>query len=67
MVGYRVYRSETSKTLYIPLNDVSVDALTYADTAVTSGTIYYYVVTAIDAAGAESTYSNQVKAVVPSP
>ena len=66
VVGYRVYRSETSGASYTPLG-APFNALTYADTTVVSGTTYYYVVTSVNAAGEESAYSNQVKAVVPSP
>jgi len=66
VVGYRVYRSESSGTSYAPLTGEAFDGLTYADTAVASGATYFYVVTAIDAAGVESAHSNQVKAVVPS-
>ena len=66
MVGYRVYRSETSEESYAPLTEAALNALTYADTTVAPGTTYFYVVTSIDAAGAESVYSNQVKAVVSS-
>jgi fibronectin type 3 domain-containing protein len=66
VVGYRVYRSDSSGTSYTPLTGEAFDALTYSDTTVAAGTIYYYVVTAIAAAGDESTHSNQVKAVVPS-
>ena len=66
VVGYRVYRNESSGTSYTPLTGEAFDALTYTDTAVASGATYYYVVTAINAAGVESVHSNQVKAVVPS-
>ena len=66
VVGYRVYRSESSGTWYTPLTGEAFDGLTYADASVASGATYYYVVTAIDAAGVESAHSNQVKAVVPS-
>ena len=66
VVGYRVYRCESSGTWYTPLTGEAFDGLTYADTSVASGATYYYVVTAIDAAGDESAHSNQVKAVVPS-
>ena len=65
VAGYRVYRSESSGTWYTPLTGEAFDGLTYADTSVASGATYYYVVTAIDAAGVESAHSNQVKAVVP--
>lgn len=67
VVGYRVYRSETSGGSYTPLIGAALNALTYADTTVAPGTTYYYVVTSVDAAGGESVYSNPVKAVVPSP
>jgi fibronectin type 3 domain-containing protein len=43
------------------------DSLSYADQTVESGTTYYYVTTAVNAAGEESAYSNQVAIVVPSP
>ena len=65
VVGYRVYRSENSGTSYTPLTGEAFDALTYSDTTAASGATYYYVVTAIGAAGVESAHSNQVKAVVP--
>ena len=67
VIGYRVYRSETSGGSYNTLTGSSLNALTYADSTVASGTTYYYVVTAVDAAGNESVYSNQATAVVPSP
>jgi fibronectin type 3 domain-containing protein len=66
VAGYRVYRSERSGTSYTPLTGEVFDGLTYTDTSVASGATYYYVVTAIDAAGVESAHSNQVKAAVPS-
>ena len=37
----------------------------YLDVSVQSGQTYYYVVTAIDAAGAESPYSNAAEVVIP--
>jgi fibronectin type 3 domain-containing protein len=38
-----------------------------SDSTVQSGITYYYVVTAVDSAGSESTYSNPTQAVIPSP
>jgi len=66
VVGYRVYRSETSGSSYTSLTGSTLNALTYNDSTVTSGSTYYYVVTAVDAAGVESVYSNQATAVIPS-
>jgi len=66
IIGYRVYRSETSGGSFSPLNGTAITTLTYDDTTVSLGTTYYYVVTAIDASGNESVYSNQATAVIPS-
>ncbi len=63
--GYRVYRSTTSGTSYSPLFSSPLNALTFQDSTVTDGDTYYYVVTAVDASGVESTYSNQVTANIP--
>ena len=65
VVGYRVYRSETSGGSFAPLNGTAIPAVTYDDATVTSGTTYYYVVTSVDASGNESVDSNQVTAVIP--
>ncbi len=63
MTGYRVYRSTISGGYYALL--ASAAGLTYTDTPVQSGAIYCYVVSAINSAGQQSTYSNQTKAVIP--
>jgi Abnormal spindle-like microcephaly-assoc'd, ASPM-SPD-2-Hydin len=65
VVGYRVYRSESSGSSFAALNGTALNALTYTDSTVASGTTYYYMVTAVDSAGTESIYSNQVTAVIP--
>lgn len=65
VVGYKVYRSTTSGGTYNLLSASAVDALTYTDTAVSAGSTYYYVVTAVDSAGVESVHSNQASAAVP--
>ena len=65
VAGYNVYRSTVSGSQYIKLNASLLNGLTYTDTTVQSGTIYYYVTTAVDASGTESAYSNQASANVP--
>lgn len=65
VIGYRVYRAETSGGPYVPLNGTTIDGLTYSDPTVSSGTTYYYVVAAVNGGGAESSYSNQAAAVIP--
>jgi Abnormal spindle-like microcephaly-assoc'd, ASPM-SPD-2-Hydin len=62
--GYRVYRSTTSGSGFSPLTS-TISSLSYTDDTVSNGVTYYYVVTAVDSAGSESPYSNQVTAVIP--
>jgi len=62
--GYRVYRDAGSGLL--PLTSVIPD-LTYTDTTVASGNTYHYAVTAVDAAGDESAFSNEATTVIPTP
>ena len=64
VIGYRVYRDDGSG--YSPLSAIISDQ-TYTDSAVISGSTYNYVVTAVDAGGDESVYSNIATAVVPNP
>jgi len=63
--GYNVYRSTVSSTGYIKLNSSLVSGLTYTDSSVQNGTTYFYVATAVDSGGTESTYSNEMQAVIP--
>ena len=65
MAGYNVYRSTVSSTQYAKVNSSLVGSLAYTDTTVLSGTIYYYVTTAVDASGNESVHSNEVSANIP--
>lgn len=66
IVGYNVYRGTTSGT-YSRVNSSPVSTTSYTDSTVQSGQslTYYYVVTAVDSSGAESTDSNQATALVP--
>ncbi len=63
VTGYDVYRSTTSGGYYSLL--ASLTGLTFTDKAVQAGLTYYYVVTAINSSGLQSTYSNPVQAVIP--
>jgi hypothetical protein len=65
VIGYRVYRSESSGGSYNALNGTAITALDYSDDSVSSGSTYYYVVTSVDSSGAESVYSNQATAIIP--
>jgi len=59
--SYNVYRSYISGAGYELLGNVAT--LAYTDTDATNGTLYYYVVTALDAGGNESDVSNEVSAL----
>ena len=67
VVGYNVYRGDTTGGPYSRIN-VPLEATTsYTDVAVSGGATYYYVVTALDDNNLESGYSSQAKAVIPAP
>jgi SdrD B-like protein len=64
--GYNVYRGATTGGPYSIVNGSSlVTLLTFKDSNVVSGQIYFYVVTAVDANGNESNNSNEVQAAIP--
>jgi len=63
--GYNVYRSTVSGTSYVRINSFLNTGLSFTDMAVQNGSTYYYVTTALDAAGSESVFSNEVSAVIP--
>jgi Abnormal spindle-like microcephaly-assoc'd, ASPM-SPD-2-Hydin/Protein of unknown function (DUF1573) len=63
--GYNVYRSTTSGSGYSKLNASLVSNVNYTDSTVQNGATYYYVTTAVDSSGDESSYSNEASAVIP--
>jgi hypothetical protein len=66
VTGYNVYRGGASGGPYAQVTSLDT-GLTYTDSTVSAGQTYYYVVTSVDSTSTESTYSNQVQAVIPSP
>jgi len=62
LAGYFVYRSLESGKGYERLTPQALRVLSFADTTATAGTRYYYVVTAVDAEGNESQFSEEVSA-----
>jgi hypothetical protein len=65
VVGYNVYRGGLSGGPYSKINSAVDVSTAYTDGAVQSGQTYYYVTTAVDSVGAESSYSNQAQAAIP--
>jgi fibronectin type 3 domain-containing protein len=66
VTGYNVYRGMSSGGPYNVI-DSNDSGMTYTDNSVQAGQTYFYVVTAVDAQGNESVYSNQAKATIPTP
>lgn len=66
VTGYYIYRGTTSGGPYSRLNGSAPDPnTTNTDFSVQSGLTYYYVVTAVDWNGFESSYSNEASALIP--
>jgi hypothetical protein len=65
VTGYKVYRSTVSGSGYSKINSSVVSGLTYTDATVVNGVTYYYVTTSVDSSGEESSFSEQVKMIVP--
>jgi Putative Ig domain./Immunoglobulin I-set domain. len=65
VTGYNVYRATTSGGYTTPSNPTPISGTQFTDSTVQLGQTYYYVVNAIDAAGVESPYSNEVSGTIP--
>ena len=67
VAGYNIYRGNSSGGPFSQINSGLDATPAYSDTSVVAGQTYYYVATAVNGSGAESAYSNEVEAVIPSP
>ena len=65
VTGYYVYRGTVDGGPYILLDSSPVTGLIYTDTTVQTGQTYYYVTTSVDSNGNQSSFSNQVQAIIP--
>jgi len=65
LAGYRVYRSTTSGSFGAPIATLSASATSYQATGLQKGLQYFFVVSAYDANGNESPFSNQVSRMIP--
>jgi hypothetical protein len=64
-VRYNIYRGSAPGVHPDKLNAVPVDGLSFPDSNVQSGKKYYYVVRSVNAAGRESSDSNEALATIP--
>lgn len=62
VVGYNLYRSTSSGGPYSKINPSPISGTSYVDSNVSTAPAYYYVATAVDSSGLESTFSNQAAA-----
>ena len=60
LAGYKIYRGTVSGSYGSPIAVLSNTATTHTVSALQSGTTYFFVITAYDAVGNESGYSNEV-------
>jgi hypothetical protein len=67
VAGYNVYRGSKTGGPYAKLNASTNDGMTYTDSSVQAGQTYFYTTTAVADDGTESTFSNEVKALIPTP
>lgn len=65
VVGYYVYSGTQASGPFAKLNSTPLASTTFTENPVQSGTTYYYEVTAVDASGVESGFSNEVSVSVP--
>lgn len=62
--GYNLYRSKASGRGYTRVNSSAVSATSFTDSTLQYDTTYYYVCTAVNQAGLESGYSNEIQAAI---
>jgi len=67
VIGYNIYRGTQSGGPYTRLNSSPQPGTSYSDATVSSGKTYFYSATSVSSNSAESTYSAEVVAVIPTP
>ncbi|SRR6266852_5733656 len=67
VVGYNVYRSDSSGGPCKKLNHSPIKETTYSDPTVRAGRTYYYLVKSVTANNVESIASDEISAVIPVP
>ncbi|MFQ5454664.1 MAG: fibronectin type III domain-containing protein [Nitrospirota bacterium] len=63
--GYRIERKIGAGGQYTEIGTVGADIISYSDTGLTDGLVYYYQVRAYSAAAGYSAYSNEASAITP--
>jgi fibronectin type 3 domain-containing protein len=64
VAGYKIYQATASGAYGAPIALVPMDMTSYTVTGLEWGTTYFFVVTAYNSDGAESTFSNEVSTTI---
>lgn len=59
VIGYNIYRSETSGGVFVKLNASALSSTSFVDNSVTPLVNYFYVITAVDTSSNESAFSDE--------
>jgi hypothetical protein len=65
ITGYHIYRMAAGSAAFTLLNSTVDTATSYVDSTVSAGTTYSYEIKSVDAAGVESSASNQYTVAIP--
>ncbi len=64
LAGYKIYLATSSGVYGTPIATTTADATTYTVTGLAPGTTYFFVVTAFNTDGTESTFSNEASTII---
>jgi hypothetical protein len=64
LAGYKIYRATASGAYGAALATVPAGTVTYQATGLSANTTYFFVITAYDSAGNESSFSNEVNKII---
>ncbi|OQW32250.1 MAG: hypothetical protein A4E19_19650 [Nitrospira sp. SG-bin1] len=64
VAGYKIYHATASGAYGAPVATVTMDVTNYTMTGLENGTTYFFVVTAYNTDGAESSFSNEVSKAI---
>jgi fibronectin type 3 domain-containing protein len=65
LAGYKIYQAHASGAYGAPIATVTMDVTSYTVTGLEAGSTYFFTVTAYNADGVESTFSNEVSKSIP--
>ena len=65
IAGYKIYLATASGVYGTPIATTSADVTTYTATGLAPDTTYFFVVTAFNTDGTESTFSNEASTIIP--